>query len=181
MSWRVKPDEVLIEVGKVFGSKIGLQKLNYEVSIVPGTKKNFVWRECESLKVVPELLISSVWRQLGSRLYYQLWKCSCYSNCHHHRRVQGRKSCHQENIKEKGFDSHSTLTQVGSHGFRLFLSRLNSIQRFCGKLKTPETSIVRIQFGLLGPVSTYLAHTCSSSPSIARKLWRTFSITKRFS
>lgn len=31
MAWRVKPEEVLIEVGKLFGSKIGLQKLNYEV------------------------------------------------------------------------------------------------------------------------------------------------------
>lgn len=31
MSWRVKPEEVLIEVGKLFGSKTGLQKLNYEV------------------------------------------------------------------------------------------------------------------------------------------------------
>lgn len=33
MTWRVKPDEVLIEVGKLFGSKVGLQKLNYEVKI----------------------------------------------------------------------------------------------------------------------------------------------------
>ena len=33
MSWRVRPDEVLLEVGKMFGSKMGLQKLNYEVSI----------------------------------------------------------------------------------------------------------------------------------------------------
>lgn len=31
MSWRIKPEEVLIEVGKLFGSKVGLQKLNYEV------------------------------------------------------------------------------------------------------------------------------------------------------
>uniref|UniRef100_A0A182P368 Guanylate cyclase n=1 Tax=Anopheles epiroticus TaxID=199890 RepID=A0A182P368_9DIPT len=30
MSWRVRPDEVLLEVGKMFGSKMGLQKLNYE-------------------------------------------------------------------------------------------------------------------------------------------------------
>ena len=30
MSWRIRPDELLIEVGKMFGSKIGLQKLNYE-------------------------------------------------------------------------------------------------------------------------------------------------------
>ncbi|XP_070492916.1 atrial natriuretic peptide receptor 1 isoform X2 [Chironomus tepperi] len=30
MTWRVKPDDVLIEVGRLFGSKIGLQKLNYE-------------------------------------------------------------------------------------------------------------------------------------------------------
>ncbi|XP_055547938.1 atrial natriuretic peptide receptor 1 isoform X1 [Wyeomyia smithii] len=30
MSWRVRPDEVLLEVGKLFGSKTGLQKLNYE-------------------------------------------------------------------------------------------------------------------------------------------------------
>lgn len=30
MSWRVRPDEVLLEVGKLFGSKMGLQKLNYE-------------------------------------------------------------------------------------------------------------------------------------------------------
>jgi atrial natriuretic peptide receptor A len=33
MSWRIRPDEVLIEVGKLFGSKIGLQKLNYEVNL----------------------------------------------------------------------------------------------------------------------------------------------------
>lgn len=32
MAWRVKPEEVLIEVGKLFGSKVGLQKLNYEVN-----------------------------------------------------------------------------------------------------------------------------------------------------
>lgn len=31
MSWRVRPDEVLLEVGRLFGSKMGLQKLNYEV------------------------------------------------------------------------------------------------------------------------------------------------------
>ncbi|XP_035776449.1 atrial natriuretic peptide receptor 1-like isoform X2 [Anopheles albimanus] len=30
MAWRVRPDEVLLEVGKMFGSKMGLQKLNYE-------------------------------------------------------------------------------------------------------------------------------------------------------
>lgn len=30
MSWRIRPDELLIEVGRMFGSKIGLQKLNYE-------------------------------------------------------------------------------------------------------------------------------------------------------
>lgn len=34
MAWRVKPEEVLIEVGKLFGSKVGLQKLNYEVKEV---------------------------------------------------------------------------------------------------------------------------------------------------
>ena len=34
MTWRVKPDEVLIEVGKLFGSKVGLQKLNFEVNFV---------------------------------------------------------------------------------------------------------------------------------------------------
>lgn len=35
MSWRIRPDEVLIEVGRLFGSKIGLQKLNYEVNLSP--------------------------------------------------------------------------------------------------------------------------------------------------
>ncbi|CAD7076674.1 unnamed protein product [Hermetia illucens] len=30
MSWRVKPDEILLEVGRLFGSKMGLQKLNFE-------------------------------------------------------------------------------------------------------------------------------------------------------
>lgn len=34
MSWRIKSDDVLIEVGKLFGSKIGLQKLNYEVILI---------------------------------------------------------------------------------------------------------------------------------------------------
>lgn len=32
MSWRVRPDEILLEVGRLFGSKMGLQKLNLEVS-----------------------------------------------------------------------------------------------------------------------------------------------------
>lgn len=32
MSWRIKSDDVLIEVGRLFGSKIGLQKLNFEVT-----------------------------------------------------------------------------------------------------------------------------------------------------
>lgn len=31
MSWRVRPDDILLEVGRVYGSKIGLQKLNAEV------------------------------------------------------------------------------------------------------------------------------------------------------
>lgn len=30
MSWRIRPDEILSEV-RLFGSKIGLQKLNLEV------------------------------------------------------------------------------------------------------------------------------------------------------
>nr|XP_029730687.1 atrial natriuretic peptide receptor 1-like isoform X2 [Aedes albopictus] len=30
MSWRVRPEDVLLEVGRLFGSKMGLQKLNYE-------------------------------------------------------------------------------------------------------------------------------------------------------
>lgn len=41
MTWRVKPDEVLIEVGKLFGSKVGLQKLNYEVNFVTNSLLNF--------------------------------------------------------------------------------------------------------------------------------------------
>lgn len=32
MAWRIRPDEILLEVGRLFGSKVGLQKLNYEVS-----------------------------------------------------------------------------------------------------------------------------------------------------
>lgn len=31
MSWRVRADEVLLEVGRLYGSKMGLQKLNVEV------------------------------------------------------------------------------------------------------------------------------------------------------
>lgn len=31
MSWRVRPDDILLEVGRLFGSKTGLQKLNVEV------------------------------------------------------------------------------------------------------------------------------------------------------
>lgn len=33
MLWRIRPDDVLIEVGRLFGSKTGLQKLNYEVDL----------------------------------------------------------------------------------------------------------------------------------------------------
>ena len=35
MSWRVRPDDVLLEVGRLYGSKIGLQKLNAEVRVLP--------------------------------------------------------------------------------------------------------------------------------------------------
>lgn len=31
MNWRIRPDEILLEVGRLFGSKMGLQKLNFEV------------------------------------------------------------------------------------------------------------------------------------------------------
>lgn len=34
MSWRVRPDDVLLEVGRLYGSKVGLQKLNTEVAII---------------------------------------------------------------------------------------------------------------------------------------------------
>ncbi len=34
MSWRVRPDEVLLEMGRLYGSKMGLQKLNVEVCII---------------------------------------------------------------------------------------------------------------------------------------------------
>lgn len=34
MSWRVRPDDVLLEVGRLYGSKVGLQKLNTEVVII---------------------------------------------------------------------------------------------------------------------------------------------------
>lgn len=46
MSWRVRPDEVLLEVGRLFGSKMGLQKLNYEVDLLI---IDFVW---ESINIV---------------------------------------------------------------------------------------------------------------------------------
>lgn len=34
MSWRVRPDEVLLEVNRLFGSRMGLQKLNFEVNLL---------------------------------------------------------------------------------------------------------------------------------------------------
>ena len=39
MSWRVRPDDVLLEVGRLYGSKVGLQKLNAEVRLLPKTKR----------------------------------------------------------------------------------------------------------------------------------------------
>lgn len=39
MSWRVRPDEVLLEVGRLFGSRMGLQKLNFEVNWITEKKK----------------------------------------------------------------------------------------------------------------------------------------------
>lgn len=41
MSWRVRPDEILLEVGRLFGSKTGLQKLNFEVSAKLRRQKRF--------------------------------------------------------------------------------------------------------------------------------------------
>lgn len=38
MSWRVRPEEILLEVGRMFGSKIGLQQLNVEV--VPSFRRH---------------------------------------------------------------------------------------------------------------------------------------------
>lgn len=42
MSWRVRPEEVLLEVGKPFGSKLGLQKIT-EVLFLYKTQLNFVY------------------------------------------------------------------------------------------------------------------------------------------
>lgn len=41
MSWRVRPEEVLIEVGKSYGSKLGLQKL---------TEVRVIFKNCKQLK-----------------------------------------------------------------------------------------------------------------------------------
>lgn len=49
MAWRVKPEEVLIEVGKLFGSKVGLQKLNYEVIM---GKHVLTMTYCENLTLI---------------------------------------------------------------------------------------------------------------------------------
>lgn len=42
MSWRVRPDDILLEVGRLFGSKMGLQKLNFEVWLLLNIIEFFV-------------------------------------------------------------------------------------------------------------------------------------------
>lgn len=99
MAWRVKPEEVLIEVGK-FG--------NYEV----GFYIRWFLTRLLSVSLHAELLANSIWCQLGSGEYNQLRKCRAVSSGHHNRNLQGRE------VKV----SLTSDSKIGQRPIRLLLS-----------------------------------------------------------
>lgn len=71
MSWRIRPDEILLEVGRLFGSKMGLQKLNLEVvSLMFSDQITFysrfpaVWSQRLSHRIYNQLLILTTYASL---------------------------------------------------------------------------------------------------------------------
>lgn len=71
MSWRVRPDEVLLEVGRLFGSKIGLQKLNFEVNIFAAPRSTHT--QHKSVRIVFILLID---RKRAVFFYRRAFRCN---------------------------------------------------------------------------------------------------------
>lgn len=81
MDWRVKPEELLIEVGKLFGSKTGLQKLNYEVSM--GNSISFRTLKPSLFTPKIEFLSNTIRREFRTWINYQRESVaiSNYDNC----------------------------------------------------------------------------------------------------
>lgn len=82
MSWRIRPDEILLEVGRVFGSKMGLQKLNLEV-VGPNLPDLFYFYS----------RFPAVWSEsMPDRIDYQLFVVAAHAGFYHDWNFQGGSS-----------------------------------------------------------------------------------------
>lgn len=103
MSWRVRPEEILLEVGRLFGSKVGLQQLNVDVGVNPYSPPQLPPTQMVHISVVlAEFLAAAVRHQLGTGVNRQLLVATAHPAVHHHWHLQGRACGHQENLQEEG-------------------------------------------------------------------------------
>lgn len=114
MTWRIRPDEILLEVGRVFGSKMGLQKLNLEVV-------GLIYSDC----ITFYSRFPAVWSESSThRQHHQLLIPAAHAGLHDDRHLQGRPRGHQEDSPQEGGaqldalvgDQTSTRCESREHG-----------------------------------------------------------------
>lgn len=107
MSWRVRPDDVLLEVGRLYGSKVGLQKLNTEVRILPSWIEVFflfthipffLLLLCVHLEYILTAGWHSLWTSIDSQLHFPVTG----TGLHDHWHLSGRTGSHQKGAQEEG-------------------------------------------------------------------------------
>lgn len=90
MSWRVRSDDIILDFSRMFGSKMGLQKLNFEVSqycarifVCQMTQYNITENINFSLSR-SEFIFATAWHEFGSRFNCQQYiiaaNSSIYNN-----------------------------------------------------------------------------------------------------
>jgi hypothetical protein len=138
MSWRVKPDEVFLEVGKLFGSKIGLQKLNYEVSPT-------LFRKIEDFHehTFQNFSLAQFGVNSGRGSIISCGSVPATQTVTTIGVFKGERVAIKKISKKKV--SRDTLSPIDLNK-ALFLLRLKSTPRFCGKSRTRETYNARIPF-----------------------------------
>lgn len=88
MSWRVRPEEILLEVGRLFGSKVGLQQLNVEVSET--SCKYNGWSANEMDTAFAEFLVATIRCKFGPCIDRQLFVAAANASFHHDWHLQRR-------------------------------------------------------------------------------------------
>lgn len=118
MSWRVRPDDILLEVGRLFGSKTGLQKLNVEVNCFSiGSNSNnqqlVSSHKLAHCHVCTEFFIATNRFEFGPRINRQLYIITASTSVYNYWHLQRRTCGNQKSSKEKSMrNSFVVLTFI---------------------------------------------------------------------